>query len=617
MPYTLTMRRALSIVVILLVGAVLACGDGESDADRYAQATIEAAIARIASTAATNEPSPDAPTAIAPTTAPTVATPTDAPTATSPVVPTNSPIPTPTLPAVHEITEVRNWQFAEQSAPDVVDTVRAVDWIADGLQNATEFNAAERLLNIGILAPETLDALLDSHTVGSRLTAFDMPALLSLQRMAQDRPERLSQLTNATWFRDGLTDSEAAIVAVLYERSRFQSPEFDDIVRDPGSLNVEIQTTNNRSGDTVPIAIVRSGPPPADSPVMATSQVAAPLFEAMFDAPFPTPAIVIHITDYVAGVAAGTNFQTHITLKPTIDANEMPEFAVHSVLHEIAHYYLYSHPIWYAEGGADFAASYVRNVLSGAPIEATNSPCAAAGSLSELEIRLPADPDATHEDANLSRCAYSLGERLMLALYRHLGEEQFLQGWREPYQSLAAQPTYPVDYDFPEVELRVGYLRAAGRLKQPELEHIWDQWYRGTASTIVEGAPDPTPPDTNLPSVNGRIDSAHVSLTQFGSETDSFSASEQQGWVFLNLEYSYQVPSGAEQRTWELVEYYQDGYAYSRRSVDVDFEPQYAGGTRWLSLGPTPPHRWAPGRYWAYVYEDGRKIAEVEYEVTP
>ncbi len=610
------MRRALSIVVIVLVGAVLACGDGESDADRYAQATIEAAIARIASTAATNEPSPDAPTAIAPTAAPTIATPTDAPTVTFPAVPTNTLLPTPTLPAMHEITEVRNWQFAEQSAPDVVDTVRAVDWIADGLQNATEFNAAERLLNIGILAPETLDTLLDSHTVGSRLTAFDLPALLSLQRMAQDRTERLAQLTKEPWFRDGLTDSEAAIVAALYERSRFVSPEFDTIVANPESLNVEIRTATNRAGGAVPIAILRSGTIPADSQVMSTSRLAVPLMEDMFDAPFPMPAIVIHITEYVSGVAAGTNYQTHITLKPAIDANEIPEFAVHSVLHEIAHYYLYSNPIWYAEGGADFAASYARNVVSGTPIEATNSPCAAAVSLSELEFRLPADPGVNEEDADLSRCVYSLGERLILALYRHLGEEQFLQGWREPYQSLAAQPTYPVDYDFPEVELRVGYLRAAGRLNQPELEHIWDQWYRGTASTMVEGAPDPTAPDPNLPSVNGRIDSAHVSLTQFGTPTDSFSASEQQGWVFLNLEYSYQVPSGAEQRTWELVEYYQDGYAYSRRSVDVDFEPQYAGGTRWLSLGPTPPHRWAPGRYWAYVYEDGRKIAEVEYEVT-
>ena len=612
------MHRTPFIFVLILLGVALACGNDESDADRYAQATVQAAIARIASTAATNEPSPDAPTAIAPTAEPTDAGPIDAPAPSPSIDPTETHAPAPTQAAVYDVSEVRNWQFAEQSAPDVVSTIRAVDWIADGIQNATEFNGAERLLNMGIHAPDTLDTLLTSHTIGDSIEPFDLPALLSLQRMARDRPERLGQLTEAQWFRDGLTASEAAIVAALYERSKFLSPEFDALVANPESLNVEIRTTTNRAGDSIPIAILRSGAIPADSQVMSMSRLAVPLMEEMFDAPFPIPAIVIHITEYVSGVAAGTNYQTHITLKPAIDANEISEFAVHSVLHEIAHYYLYSNPIWYAEGGADFAASYARNVISGTPIEATNSPCAVAGSLSELEALLPADPGGvTEEGTDLGRCAYSLGERLILALYQHLGEERFLQGWREPYQSLAAQPTYPVDYDFPEVELRVGYLRAGGRLMQPELEHIWDQWYRGTASTIVEAAPDPTAADPTLAGVNGRIDNAHVSLTQFGSATDSFSASEQQGWVFLNLEYSYRVASGPEQTTWELVEYYHDGYAYSRRSVDVDFEPEYAGGTRWLSLGPTPPHRWAPGRYWAYVYEDGRKIAEVEYEVTP
>ncbi len=610
------MQRARVLLVLLLVGAALACGGSESDGDDSAQATIQAAVARVNATLVPNGRDADSPTAVPPPASP-AATPTNAPEAPSFAPPADTPPPTPTQPAIYDITEVRNWKFAEQSAPGAVAHVRSIGWVADGIHDADEFNAAERLLNIGILAPDTLDTLLKSHTVGDHLAPFDLPALLSLRRMAQDRPERLAQLTDAPWFGDGLTDSEAAIVAALYERSRFQSPEFDDIVRDPDSLNVEMKATASRRGKTVPIAIIRSGTAPADSPVMSTTQTAVPFFESMFDAPFPTPAIVIHITDYVVGVAAGTNYQTHITLKPVIDANEMPDFAVHSVFHEIAHYYLYSNPIWYAEGGADFAASYARHLISGVPIEATNTPCAAVDSLSNLEILLPSDRHHSLENPDLDRCAYSLGERLMLALYRKLGEERYLQAWREPYHTLASQPAYPFDYDFPEVELRVAWLRAGGRLMQPELEHIWDQWYRGTASPIVDGAPDPTVPDRNLPQVNGRIDSAHVSLSQFGPATESFSAGDHAGWAFLTLEYSYQLQGDPEQLTLELVEYYQDGFSYSRRNIDIDFQPQYSGGTRWLSLGPTPPHRWAPGRYWAYVYEGGRKIAEVEYEVTP
>ena len=609
------------MIAVLLMGIVLACGGSDSDQRSPDQATIEAAVARINATLEAGNGGTDRdvvpPTATAQAAAPTDRPPTNAPTQTAPPTPAELPTLAPTRAPVYDIQDVRNWKFAEQSAPNVVAILRSVGWIADGIHDADEFNAAERLVNIGILSPETLDTLLTSHTVGDRLEPLDLPALLSLQRMAQDRPERLAQLSESDWFADGLTDSEAAIVAALYERSRFQSPEFDDIVRDPDSLNVEIKTTADRSGDAVPIAIIRSGGAPADSPVMTASQIAVPFFETMFDAPFPTPAVVIHITDYVAGVAAGTNYQTHITLKPAIDANERADFATHSVFHEIAHYYLYSDPLWYAEGGADFAATFARHTLDGVPIEATNPPCAVAGSASEVEQALPPDHDAAQADPDLARCPYSLGERLMLALYWKLGEERFLQGWREPYRALAEQPRYPVDYDFPEVELRVAWLRPGGRLMQPELEHIWDQWYRGTASPVVDGAPDPTDPDPTLPSLNGRIDGAHVSLSQFGPAIDSFSARDHRGWAFLNLDYSYQLQGDPEEVTWEIVEYFHDGFAYSRRTDTIEARPEYSGGTRWLSLGPQPPNQWAPGRYWAYVYEDGRKIAEVEYEVTP
>ena len=92
-------------------------------------------------------------------------------------------------------------------------------------------------------------------------------------------------------------------------------------------------------------------------------------------------------------------------------------------------------------------------------------------------------PDS-REDAQsrhgLWQCNYFLGERLMLALYRQLGEERFLQGWRELYGELARDPSYPSQRDFTETEIRVAWLRAGGMTMQPKLEHVWDQWYRGT-----------------------------------------------------------------------------------------------------------------------------------------
>ncbi len=601
--------------VIASVGCLFGAPPPNDSPTADLQATIDAALARVAAAQETGL----APTATAPpaTAAPT-ASPANAP--SSPVVsataiPRQPPTATPE-PSAFILSEARNWKFAEQTAPVVVAQIRSIGWIADGLQTADEFNAAERMVNMGLDAPEVLSALLASEEFKNDLRPMDLPALLSLQRMARDRPERLAQLASAGWFRDGLTTAEAAIVAVLYERSRFMSPEFGATVADPGTLNVELGTATNRSGSIVPIAIVRSGPTPAASPVMAVSQAAVPVFEAMFDADFPTPAIVIHVTDYVAGGAAGTNYQTHVTLLPEIDDNSKPEFAPHAVFHEIAHYYLYVEPVWHAEGGADFAATYARHVTAGAPLEATNYPCDGASSLSELELRSPDDVEEAQADPGLWRCNYYLGERLLLALYRQLGEERFLQAWRALYARLARDPSYPSQQEFAETDIRVEWLRAGGMQMQPDLEHIWDQWYRGRTSTVVEGVPDSAPVDPTLPSVNGRIDQAYVALSVDGQPVNEFSTSDVEGWVYLTLKYSYSISGDPKQLQFEVVEYFEDGFTNSRRRVPVQFESRFAGGTQWLSVGPSPPLRWDSGRYWIYIYESGRKIAEVQLDVT-
>lgn len=642
----MTLAAALSL--ILLLSAALACGgngdddDGRDDDapttsdltpdDPQFQATIDAALARIAATRTARDAAvagrPDNP--LPPTNTPP-SPPIAMPTRPRPMPTISPPTPTPGAPAAapanYELSAVRNWDYADQEDPAATARISSIGWIADGLQSAGEFNAAEHLVNIAIDAPETLNAILDAHAVTQRLGPLDLPALLSLQRMAQNRPQRLAQLTAAPWFRDGLTETEAAIVAILYGRASFQSPEFDDIVRDPNILNVTVSATAGAGAvggsGAVPVVVIRSGPPPPASPVLAAAQIAVPVYEEMFQAPLPTPAIIIHITPFVAGVAAGTNYQTHITLKPEIDAGARPDFARHAVFHEIAHYYLYARPAWYAEGGAELAASYAEYATRGAPIAATNSPCAAAASLSELERRLPDDDTSAGsgaddpDDAGLWRCNYALGERLMLALYRELGEERFLQGWRALYSELTRQPGYPSQRKFVADDLRIAWLRAGGMTAQPTLEHIWDQWYRGTADRAIAAPPDTTPVDPSLPSVQGYIDDAYIALNQLGEPVTSFSARDVASFVYLTLEYSYSYAGAPQQLTFEVAEYYQDGFSAGRRTLSVEMEPQHIGGTQWVSVGPSPPASWAPGRYWVYVYEGGRKIAEVTFEVTP
>ena len=67
----------------------------------------------------------------------------------------------------------------------------------------------------------------------------------------------------------------------------------------------------------------------------------------------------------------------------------------------------------------------------------------------------------------------------------------------------------------------------------------------------------------------------------------------------------------------EIVEYYEDGFEFNRRSVELIAEARYSGGTSWFSVEPPPSRKWAPGRYWVYILAGDRKVAEVQYEVTP
>ena len=98
---------------------------------------------------------------------------------------------------------------------------------------------------------------------------------------------------------------------------------------------------------------------------------------------------------------------------------------------------------------------------------------------------------------------------------------------------------------------------------------------------------------------------------------ERFSASDVDDWVYLTLEYSYSFSGDPRQVELEVVEYFEDGFTNGRRHVGLSAQSQFVGGQQWLSVGPTAPRKWAPGRYWVYAYESGRKVAEAGFEVTP
>ncbi len=64
----------------------------------------------------------------------------------------------------------------------------------------------------------------------------------------------------------------------------------------------------------------------------------------------------------------------------------------------------------------------------------------------------------------------------------------------------------------------------------------------------------------------------------------------------------------------DVVEFYEDGFEFSRDSVEITAESQYIGAGSSVTVGSD---NWAPGRYWVYLYDGDRKVAHLQYEVTP
>ena len=62
--------------------------------------------------------------------------------------------------------------------------------------------------------------------------------------------------------------------------------------------------------------------------------------------------------------------------------------------------------------------------------------------------------------------------------------------------------------------------------------------------------------------------------------------------------------------------WFEDGFVFDRKVVTFTAKPRYIGGWWGVSVGASPSKPWALGTYHVYVYNEGRKLVELEYEVT-
>ena len=197
-------------------------------------------------------------------------------------------------------------------------------------------------------------------------------------------------------------------------------------------------------------------------------------------------------------------------------------------------------------------------------------------------------------------------------LYQTIGEEAFQAGFLDLY--LASQEEDEAD-GLEETSVNIEHLKGAFGADDEIVNTVIRRWYDGSAPYDLSRL-DTAPTDQSLPGINGRVNQVYVVTAVNKPPVSEFSAQETSGWILLAMEFSYQVFSIQVEQELEIVEYYEDGFEFYRQVQSMTAHAAYIGQTYYFRVG-LPEGEWAVGRYYVFVYDGDRKVAHVEYEVTP
>ena len=499
--------------------------------------------------------------------------------------------------------------FTASRSAAAAERVIALSWIADDGVSESDLKAVRSLSLIAQTDADSAARVADMPFLQT-LEAADEAALDSLADIAYFNEDRLANTLSRPMLQDGVTDDEAPIVSTLFQTLKW-APELVDTLLDPDATTVERRAVDLTLAGEVELAIIRARPGARRS--MDLLENAVREAENLMGAPLPARYVGLLYEDAVAGsFADGTNFGTHIAIRPEYDADDgsfAAGFAAHIIAHEVAHYYWSSNADWIDEGMADMMASAIENRRVGAPLNVTNAPCPFARSVAALEALAPEKGD----DAFV--CNYSIGERLFISLLRTLGEDVFWDGARGLYAKSRALTANAAASSSSPSETAGAGIADVRQAFGADAEGVIARWHEGAGEYDMSRL-DTSPLKIRFSALNGQITQAHISLARDGAPVSRFSPADIADFVRLTIEYSYYHTTGdPEKAALEIRQFYEDGFEFGRRTVEVNTGPKHIGWTYQFQVGASAPGLWAPGRYWAFVYEGGDKVAEVAYEV--
>ena len=312
-----------------------------------------------------------------------------------------------------------------QVDPSMSQRVAGSLWLSDGVTHN----------ELGIM--DVLRVLADTHpeiaviltTVPDETGSLIADVLSSLRSILSSDPGRSEQFLSQSWFQDGLTEEEAALIVAL-------RPTLTDDV-DSEEVFADLLQRGHVRSETISLPLAGE----VDLFAVGRSEFelegllermafAVESIEGFMGTPWPAPDVIafLELESDLGSHDGGWYAGAYVVLKDP---------SKYTTYHELAHHYFTSWigPEWLTEGGAEFLNFYTLNLTEGGTIDADYigdqgliaAACAPDGSANVHGW------NETGAGSNL--CPYWLGRQFLRGMYRALGHEVVSSALRELYET--------------------------------------------------------------------------------------------------------------------------------------------------------------------------------------
>lgn len=526
----------------------------------------------------------------------------------------------------------------------ITSDITGLPWVRDGQTQAERVTvawlSALQEHNPSLVTSLVHMPFLQDHTPGD-LQAIQTLTLISAGNPRRDpNPRYATALATHPGFADGggVDNTEARIIAVASMPYFLGADALVDWLANQGT--VEELSVRGRHGNSLMFAIVRPIPLSSDTsgggssprpnqpqkePFVPTSSNQSSALMQSFDSTtrhaetlmaqaLPTDFVGVLVSNSLIPGAIGANNGIHLWMDDCFDGtNCSSRFRQRVVAHEIGHYWWgtganYLHEDWISEGASEYIGAYSEKTQFGDSfLYTSNYPCPYYRTIEHLRAD---DPQYSVSQGSL--CNYSLGERLFINLDRNMGHTAFTAGFRNLHQRLST-------YDDDDIDQGLSLMRAfcsqclTSTTVSNSAGHTLARWYGEKVLT-----------DTTEPTgiIAGLGSSPSVSLRDYGDNSRQFgiaevsaSSPDQRRWLRLYFSNALNPPETVRVAVFQ---YHEERYPYYSAWQERTVYRSESGPRAWFYVYLGNPPRRPIGHHWVYVYnENGRKIAEAEYQVVP